>query len=149
MNLLEEAIAFAAHAHAGQRDLLGRPYILHPLRVMLRLSDPREMAAAVLHDVLEDCDVTMEDLLTSGFPAEVVEAVYAMTRREGESYEAYVLRAGAHPVARRIKIADLQDNIERTLGMEPSAHREARYRRYSNALRLLGADPQAQAADAS
>ncbi len=112
MASLERAIALAAKAHTGQRDKAGAPYILHPLRVMLRLDTPEAMQAAVLHDVLEDTPVTVESLRDAGFSEPVIEAVDALTRRPDETYTAFIDRVKAHPIARRIKLADLEDNLD-------------------------------------
>ena len=109
---IEEAIRIAVEAHRGQKDRAGAPYVLHPLRMMFRMQTEAERMAAVLHDVVEDTPWTLDDLRGRGFPDEVVEAVDHLTRREGESYEEFVRRAGAHPIARRVKIADLEDNMD-------------------------------------
>ncbi len=109
---IEEAIRIAVEAHRGQKDRAGAPYVLHPLRMMFRMQTEAERMAAVLHDVVEDTPWTLDDLRGRGFPDEVVEAVDHLTKREGESYEDFVRRAGAHPVARRVKIADLEDNMD-------------------------------------
>lgn len=109
---LEEAIGIAVQAHRGQKDRGGAPYILHPLRMMFRVQTEAERMAAVLHDVVEDTDWTLDALSERGFPAEVVDAVDHLTRREGESYDDFVTRAAAHPVARRVKLADLEDNMD-------------------------------------
>jgi (p)ppGpp synthase/HD superfamily hydrolase len=109
---IEEAIRIAVEAHRGQKDRAGAPYVLHPLRMMFRMQTEAERMAAVLHDVVEDTPWTLDDLRGHGFPEEVVEAVDHLTKREGESYEDFVRRAGAHPVARRVKIADLEDNMD-------------------------------------
>ena len=82
--MLESAIATAAKAHEGQTDKAGKPYILHPLRVMLNVKGGiPEQCAAVLHDVIEDTDITAEALLELGFSKEVVDAVVLLTRRRG------------------------------------------------------------------
>lgn len=135
--MLERAIALAVRAHAGQTDLLGMPYVLHPLRVMLRMDDLTAMTAAVLHDVLEDSDLELEDLRAHRFPEEVLSAVDALTRRSGEDYEEYIRRAGSHPLARRIKIADLTDNVTRTRLLPERPDRELRLLRYRRALEIL------------
>ena len=109
---IEEAIRIAVEAHRGQKDRAGAPYVLHPLRMMFRMQTEAERMAAVLHDVVEDTPWTLDDLRGRGFPEDVVEAVDHLTKREGESYEDFVRRAGAHPVARRVKIADLEDNMD-------------------------------------
>jgi (p)ppGpp synthase/HD superfamily hydrolase len=112
MGDLETAIGIAVQAHRGQRDRAGAPYILHPLRMMFRVQTDAERMAAVLHDVVEDTDWTLETLREQGFSDEVVDAVDHLTRREGESYNDFVTRAAAHPVARRVKLADLEDNMD-------------------------------------
>lgn len=108
---LEDAISIAAEAHRGQRDKAGAPYLLHPLRLMLRMDSEAAMMAAVLHDVVEDSGWTLEGLRERGFPEEVVEAVACLTHRDGESYEEFVERLKSNPLARRVKIADLEDNL--------------------------------------
>ena len=109
---LERVIAIAAVAHEGQVDKAGAPYILHPLRMMLAVATPEARMAAVLHDVVEDGDVTLEQLRAEGFPAAVVEAVDALTKREHEEddYEAFIRRAALNPIAREVKLQDLRDD---------------------------------------
>ena len=132
MKQLEKAILIAVQAHtaAGQEDKAGAPYILHPLRVMLRMTTEAEMMAAVLHDVVEDTGWTLDGLRREGFPEEVVEAVDCLTRKEGETYDAFISRAGRNDLARRVKLADLEDNMDvkrmRAL-TEGDAHRLNRY----------------------
>lgn len=108
---LEEAIAIAASAHKGQVDKGGSPYILHPLRLMMRMTSPEAQIAAVLHDVVEDTDWTIEQLREEGFSEVVIEAVEALTERAGEDYGHFVDRASSNQIARRIKIADIEDNM--------------------------------------
>jgi (p)ppGpp synthase/HD superfamily hydrolase len=108
---LEDAITIASEAHRGQRDKAGAPYLLHPLRLMLRMESEAAMMAAVLHDVVEDSDWTLERLRERGFPEEVVAAVECLTHRDGESYEEFVERLKANQLARRVKLADLEDNM--------------------------------------
>ena len=108
---LEDAIQIAAQAHKGQPDKAGAPYILHPLRMMMRLKTEAEMITAILHDVIEDTDWTIEKLREKGFSEEVLEALECVTNREGESYEQFIERAGKNPIARQVKIADLEDNM--------------------------------------
>jgi (p)ppGpp synthase/HD superfamily hydrolase len=109
--LLERAIALAVEKHAGQSDKSGAPYILHPLRMMTRMKTVQAMMTAVLHDVVEDTATSLADLRLEGFPEPVVAAVDALSRRDGESYEDFTTRAGALPLARQVKIADLEDNM--------------------------------------
>jgi (p)ppGpp synthase/HD superfamily hydrolase len=112
MSTLARAIAIAAEAHVDQREKSGVPYILHPIRIMLRMSTEAEMMVAILHDVVEDTPWTLDQLRKEGFPEEVVEAVDCVTRRETESYVEFVERARYNPVARKVKLADLEDNMD-------------------------------------
>jgi (p)ppGpp synthase/HD superfamily hydrolase len=137
MSTLERAIAIAAAAHAGQVDKAGAPYILHPLRVMLRLQTDEERIVAVLHDVVEDCDWSLDDLRAEGFSAAVLRAIDSVTKREGEDYETFVARAAADPIGRRVKLADLQDNSDPTRMANPTDHDRARQEKYQRAIRFL------------
>jgi (p)ppGpp synthase/HD superfamily hydrolase len=112
MPTLEDAIALAVEAHRGQKEKAGQPYILHVLRVMFRLDTEQEQMAGVLHDLVEDTPYTLDDLRRLGYPESVVVAIDCLTRRKDESYEEFVERASAHPIARRVKLADLEDNMD-------------------------------------
>lgn len=120
MTLLERAIQIAVDAHAGQKGKDGTPYILLPLRLMLKVSNEHEKMAAVLHDVVEDTDVKMEDLQREGFPKAVLEAVRLLTHEPSVPYEDYVRHIKANPLAKAVKLADLEDNsdIRRLSGIE-------------------------------
>ena len=109
--LIELALHRALKAYGGKVDKAGQPYILHPLRLAARLDDPISQSVAMLHDVLEDSDATEDDLRNDGFPESVVSVVVALTRREGESYEAFIDRVRVHPLARKIKLLDIEDNM--------------------------------------
>jgi len=147
MTPLETAIEIAVRAHAGQVDKAGAPYILHPLRMMLRMSSLTEMMAAVLHDVVEDGppEWTFERLKEEGIPPEVVAAVSSVTKlpeEEGESdevYERFIRRAASNPVARRVKLADLEDNMNVLRISNPTEKDFARIKKYRRANALLKA----------
>lgn len=111
MSTIERAIEIAAHAHAGQIDKGGQPYIFHPLRVMLRFSDVHEQMVAVLHDVIEDTSVTLDVLKSEGFPPEVLDAVSVLTKKKGETRIEAAKRALTNPIARKVKLADVEDNM--------------------------------------
>jgi (p)ppGpp synthase/HD superfamily hydrolase len=139
---LEDAIVLAALAHKGQRDKAGAKYILHPLRLMLQMQTDEERMVAVLHDVVEDSDHTLDDLRQRGFPEDVIDAIDALSRRkaDGETYEEFIARAGRNPLASRVKIADLEDNSDLTRIAAPTEkdfRRVERYRRALEALRAL------------
>jgi (p)ppGpp synthase/HD superfamily hydrolase len=112
MPTLEDAILLAVQAHRGQRDKNGAPYVLHPLRMMLRLTTDAERMVAVLHDVVEDTPHTLEDLRRAGYPEAIVEAVDCLTRRETETYDEFIERLKPNLLARKVKIADLEDNMD-------------------------------------
>lgn len=134
MPTLEDAIALAVKVHRGQVDKYGRPYILHPLRVMFGLEGEVAQIVGVLHDVIEDSDVTFEDLRQMGYSEEIIEALDGVTRRHSESYEAFVERSLQHPLSRRVKQADLEDNMDlRRLDSELTERDFERLKRYRRA----------------
>jgi (p)ppGpp synthase/HD superfamily hydrolase len=112
MSTLERAIEIAAGAHSGQKDKGGEPYILHPLKVMFRLEKDSERIAAVLHDVVEDTDVTLEKLASEGFPQEILRAIEALTKMPGESRLQAASRAAQNKIARQVKLADNAENMD-------------------------------------
>jgi hypothetical protein len=128
MATLEKAIELAARAHAGQRDKSGLSYILHPIRVMLRQESDDARIVAVLHDTLEDTDLTEDDLRQAGFSEYVIEAVKLVTHDKKSPYADFVARCAAHPLARAVKLADLEDNsrFDRTLMRPASLRRDSK-----------------------
>lgn len=137
MGTLTRAIQIAAAAHEGQRDKAGAPYILHPLRVMLQMDDDLSRIVAVLHDVVEDTSVSSEALRVEGFSDEVLQALEGLTKRPGEAYSAFIDRAGANPVSRRVKLADLRDNSNLARITSPTDVDRARGEKYAAAIRRL------------
>jgi (p)ppGpp synthase/HD superfamily hydrolase len=130
---LERAIEIALTAHAGQTDKAGAPYILHPLRVMLAQNNNEARIAAVLHDVVEDGDGwTLDSLRAEGFSPEVVTAVDHLTKREAEAddYMAFVHRAAENAIARQVKLADINDNLDVTRLQEVTDKDRQRMNRY-------------------
>ncbi len=126
---LEDAIVLAAKSHRGQRDKAGEPYILHILRVVVKLKDENARIVAALHDLVEDTGTTLEDLAAAGYSEEICKAVDCLSRRKDESYEAMIERVAANPLARQVKLADLEDNMDpnRRLHGEDADKRRARY----------------------
>lgn len=149
MKPLERAIEIAVSAHAGQIDKAGTPYILHPLRIMLRMDGEIGMMAAVLHDVVEDGPGwTFDRLRQEGIPGEVVEAVEHVTKRpvEVDDYQRFILRCALNPVARLVKLADLEDNMDLTRIRNPTSSDFARIEKYRLAHDLLSAASDASGA---
>lgn len=143
---LEQAISLATRLHEGQRDKAGAPYIGHPRRVMERMTTTEEKRVAVLHDVMEDCGVGPRALLDLGLPEREVRALVALTKRGDEqggkkAYMRFIRRAGRDPLARKVKLGDLEDNLDASrLGVLTSADRLrlAKYRRAKAYLLSLG-----------
>jgi (p)ppGpp synthase/HD superfamily hydrolase len=141
---LEKAIMIAVDAHKGQRDKAGAPYILHPLRVMQSLETDLERIVGVLHDVVEDGPGwTFQRLEQEGFNYDVIDALRLVTKRpedEGNDIELYlhfVRRSLSNAVARRVKMADIRDNLDVTRLGEITDRDVARLKKYSLALRTL------------
>lgn len=130
MATLERAIQIAAIAHQGQKDKAGNPYILHPLRIMLKMDALERMIIAVLHDVIEDSDWTLDDLREEGFSPTVIEGVDALTRKTGETYQAYIERLKRHPAVIPVKLGDLEDNLNMLRLKQLSANDLERLKKY-------------------
>ncbi len=110
---IEDAILLAVEAHRGQKDKAGLPYITHPLRVMgmfVLPAEDNERMLAVMHDVVENTNVTFPQLIDQGYPEVVLEALFAITR-DSETYEEYIQRVGRNRLATVVKLADLRDNL--------------------------------------
>jgi (p)ppGpp synthase/HD superfamily hydrolase len=140
MATIERALQIAAKAHEGQKDKEGLPYILHPLRVMAQVEGIEAQIVAVLHDVVEDTSVTLEDLRDAGFSPEILKAVQCVTHHKAEPYAQYVVRCRHNPLARQAKLADLQDNCRLTRVMLRGAQIERdvkRIRRYVLSYKFL------------
>lgn len=112
MSTLDDAITIAVKIHRGQKDRYGAPYILHPIRVMMRVENEIEKIVAILHDVVEDSDMTLDDLKDEGFSVEIINAIDCVTKRENEPYLAYIERTKQNKIAIKVKIADLEDNLD-------------------------------------
>ena len=132
---LEATILFATSMHRGQTDKAGRPYILHPLRVLNNLgldATLEQQMAALLHDTMEDCGVTRELLEQQGFPEQVIVAVEHLTKDEAAQadYSQAIDRVLLNPIAIRVKLADLTDNMDLSRIDNPSEKDLARVEKY-------------------
>jgi (p)ppGpp synthase/HD superfamily hydrolase len=110
--VLARAIQLAVSYHGLDMGKDGQPYILHPLRVMLNARTDEERIVAVLHDVLEDTHCTAAHLKTVGVPERLVDAVLTLTKRRDEHYSDFIERISQNPLATRVKLLDLQDNMD-------------------------------------
>jgi len=138
MSLLERAIEIAVTAHKGLRDKADKPYILHPLRLMFKMQTENEMIAAVLHDVVEDTDWTIEKLEAEGISEEVITAVKLLTHDKKVPYKKYIETIKSNKIALKVKLADLEDNMDIKRIAHPKFRDYARlseYLKYYNELK--------------
>lgn len=131
------ALKIARKAHEGQKDKGGQPYINHPMAVADLVKSQTEKIVALLHDVCEDSDITIDDLRVAGFNDEVLEAVKAITKVDGESYEEYLDRVARNPVATTVKIADMTHNSDLSRIPYPGSKDFERVERYKANIQKL------------
>ncbi|WP_331665420.1 hypothetical protein [Anaerocolumna sp.] len=144
VNMLNKAIEIATKAHAGQVDKGGAPYILHPLRVMLNCESEAAKVCAALHDVIEDTNITLDDLKAEGFTDEIITVLDCLTKRTGESYDEFINRVLTNEIACQVKLADLADNMNLTRIQNPTVKDEECIKKYNQAAdRILEALPYA------
>jgi (p)ppGpp synthase/HD superfamily hydrolase len=111
--MLEKAIELALKYHKGQtKNGTGEEFILHVLRVMNKMDSNEERIAAVLHDIVEKSNCTLDELKKQGFSNKTINTVDALSKRKGEDYADYISRVKKDPVAVKVKIADLEDNMD-------------------------------------
>jgi (p)ppGpp synthase/HD superfamily hydrolase len=137
---LEDTLILACAVHRGQFDKAGKPYILHPLRVMANLgaaASEDERFVALLHDVVEDTGLTPEALRGMGYSDEVLQALELVTKRDGEEYEAFMQRLAPNAMARKVKLADLQDNMDLSRIPNPQPKDYGRLEKYQRAVQYL------------
>lgn len=135
--LREKAMQIAEKVHSSQVDKGGKPYINHPVRVERMCSRQEDRLVALLHDTVEDGDIASEYLLMVGFPQEVVDAVLSVSRKRGEDYFDFILRCKENPIGRRVKIADLKDNMDITRLNELTEKDIERLKKYHKAYKML------------
>ena len=135
---LEKAIQIAVEAHAGTKDKGGKAYILHPISVMMRVETEEEKIVAILHDVVEDTDWTFDALRKEGFSEKIIEALKTVTKRtDEEDYDEFVQRSLKNEIGRKVKIADLRDNLDVTRVGELTDKDIERVNKYKRALKTL------------
>lgn len=137
MSTLTRAIIIATQAHEGQIDKGGNPYILHPLRLATKAPDDESRIVAVLHDVVEDSDISLRNLFEEGFSWDVVNAIDCLTHRKGESYDDYILRIKTNSLATTVKLLDLDDNRDLSRIPDPSNKDFERLKKYNWATNAL------------
>ncbi len=138
MSTLEKALEIALSAHKGQKDKAGADYILHPIRVMQKGETEIEKICGLLHDVVEDSDWTFEGLKKAGFSRDVISALKCLTKEsDNENYDAFTDRVIENPVAVKVKINDLLDNMDITRMKEFDEKDMKRLNKYLKAYRKL------------
>lgn len=138
MSTIERAIEIALLAHKGQKDKSGVEYILHPLRIMERGKTEVEKICGVLHDVVEDSDWTIDDLKNEGFSEEVISVIKCLTKEtENENYDEFIERVAKDPIAVKVKLNDLLDNMDITRLNELSEQDLRRLNKYLKAYKKL------------
>ncbi|WAM53714.1 HD domain-containing protein [Vreelandella venusta] len=137
MSTLEKAIEISAKAHSGQTDKSGTPYILHPLKVMMRVDGIEEKIVAVLHDIVEDTDITLSVLNEEGFSDAIVNAVDALTKRVGETRMDAAKRAAENPIALIVKLADNAENMDLSRIEKPTSRDYERQEEYKAVRKYL------------
>lgn len=135
--LLELAIEVATQAHKGQLDKGGNPYILHPQAVAAALDSTENKIVAYLHDVVEDTEITLEDLKEMGFSYRIVNSIRILTKSKDISYEDYLKSVKKDSNAWHVKMADIKHNMDISRIPEPTAKDFARIEKYKKALAFL------------
>ncbi|MGP1501420.1 phosphohydrolase [Bergeyella cardium] len=135
--MLEKAIQIAINAHSGQVDKGSSPYILHLIRVMNAGTTTEEKICGMLHDLVEDTDWTFEQLRNEGFDERIIEALKCLTKNEGEGYDSFIQRVITNSIAIKVKLNDLQDNMDIRRLSEITEKDRERLNKYLRAYKYL------------
>ena len=135
--LIKQALQLCFDAHKDQVDKTGLPYIYHPLHLAYNVEGEYEIVVALLHDVIEDTDYTFDDLLSMGYPDEVVEALTYLTHNKDILYEDYVKNIKSNKLARTVKLADLRHNSDLSRLNHVSEKDIERREKYLRAIKYL------------
>ena len=137
----KKALNLCFEAHKNQVDKSGLPYVFHPFHVAEQMTDEATTIVALLHDVVEDTDYTLEDLAAEGFGKEILEAVALMTHEDDVPYLDYVAKLKDNPIARAVKLADLAHNSDLSRIGEVDDETKQRLEKYKKAIALLNDNP--------
>lgn len=133
----KKAYEIAKKAHLGQIDKAGEDYIKHPEKVASFVNSDEEKAVAYLHDVIEDTELTLEDLREYGFSEEVLKAVDVITKKKGQDYQSYLNLVKTNELARVVKLADLRHNSDLTRLPKITKKDLERNKKYISAIKFL------------
>lgn len=134
------ALNLCFEAHRNQRDKNGMPYVFHPFHLAEQMKDEKTTIVALLHDVVEDTDITLDDIRNMGFDDEVVAAIGLMTHASDIPYMEYVAEIKKNPISKAVKLADLRHNSDTTRLDNITDRDEKRLKKYTEAIQLLEND---------
>lgn len=136
-SLTKKALRISFDAHKNQTDKSGMPYVYHPFHLAEQMDDEYTTCVALLHDVVEDTDITLDDLKKEGFPKEVTDAIALMTHDDDVPYLEYVAKIKKNPIATSVKLADLKHNSDLTRLDKVDSKALERVEKYRKAIRFL------------
>lgn len=136
-DMTKKALRLCFDAHRDQMDKSGSPYVFHPFHLAEQMDTEETTVVALLHDVVEDSDYTLEDLKEMGYPASIIDALRLMTHDPSVPYMEYVKAISTNPIASKVKMADLQHNSDLTRLDKIDAKALARVEKYAAAIKLL------------
>ena len=134
---LHKAITIACEAHQGQSSINGEPYILHPLRLLIKVKSNEERIIAILHDVIEKTNISLADLKNKGFNQNIISSIDSLSKRRSESYIEYIERLMQNKISVKIKLLDLADNIKIHSENNANGIYDAKIIQYKNALKQI------------
>ena len=134
---LHKAITIACEAHRGQFSINGEPYILHPLRLLIKAESNEERIIAVLHDVVEKSNISLADLKNKGFDQNIISSINSLSRRKSESSFDYIGRLMQNRISVKIKLLDLADNIKMHRENNEDGIYDAKINQYKIALKQI------------
>lgn len=140
MSKIDDVLKFAYEKHKGQFDKAGVPYILHPLHVALQMETEDEKIVALLHDTLEDTDATIEDFKGLGLSEEIISSIKLLTRSKDMSYMEYIKIISTDKLAKKVKLKDLEHNLDDSRFKGDKNKTESLMKRYKKAYELLKED---------
>lgn len=135
--LTKKALIISFNAHKNQIDKSGMPYVYHPFHLAEQMNDEYSTCVALLHDVVEDTDITLVDLMSEGFPDEVIDALSLMTHNDDVLYLDYVRALTNNSLARKVKLADLAHNSDLTRIDKVEDKDHERVKKYKQAILIL------------
>lgn len=133
----KKALELAFEKHKNQKDKSGIPYIYHPFYIATKMNNENEIVVALLHDVIEDTNTTINDLKNIGFNNDILDAVDCMTHYDGQDYHEYIKKLSKNPIALKVKIEDLKHNLDITRLTTITKEDEIRVKRYKSCLKYL------------